>query len=232
MKQKLEVLELNNSKLSRRLFELENSTIQQINDLGQDLKRVESKVGRIDHKRVKKTLNKLAERLDGINVHEDKIKQIDVKMVDICETMEGMVSIIKDNGAQVKAQLEDRIESVIQDMEIFETQINRSNGEMSNHIASLQSHNEKIVDALKNFHAQQVQKFNTLSEWDEEDETEEIDDSESDIDQNQENMIPNIQGSPNFQSKALVNLLKSQGIKLQVPKMNNGRPKLSTSNKN
>ena len=216
MKQKWEVLELTVTKLSKRIQTLEESVSKKFSKTSEEFKKFDSKVTKLDQKLLKKVITKVNEKLELFANNDDKIKQIDLKMVDICETMEGMVQIIKDNGAQVRAQLEQRIESVTQDIEIFETQINRSNSEMTTQIQNLQTHNQRIVDALKNFHAQQIHKFNTLSECEEEDETEENDESEAE--QDQENMVPNKDSSNQFQSKTLVDLLKSQGVKLQLSK--------------
>jgi hypothetical protein len=150
---------------------------------------------------------------------------MEVKMVDICETMEGIVKIIKENAHQIRQDFDQRLEGVIQDIEIFETQINRSNSEMASQIKKIEEYNVKIVQALRNFHAQQIEKFGGLSECDEE--TEEVEEDDTD---NQENMEPNREHENQFQSKALVNLLKSKGIKLQMPKRKNSKNKLVGEN--
>ena len=140
------------------------------------MKKYESKITKISQKLVKKALGKIEDMLNQKQHEDEKIKQIDMKMVDMWETMEGMVHIFKDNTLQIKTQLEQKIESVTQDLEIFETQINRTNNEMATQLQSLQASNLKIIEGLKNFHSQQIQKFNSLSEWEEVDEQ---DDKES-----------------------------------------------------
>ena len=149
------------------------------------MKKNESRVSKLSQKLIKKSMSKLDDKINQTKHDEEKIKQIDLKMVDMCETMEGMVHIFKENTVQMRSQLEQKIESVSQDLEIFETQINRTNSEMANQLQNLQTSNLKIIEGLKNFHSQQIQTFNTLSECEEVDE---LEDEDEESEQEQENI--------------------------------------------
>lgn len=144
--------------------------------ISEEMKKYEAKTTKISQKLIKKAIGKIEDKLKDKQSDDEKIQQIDMKMVDMWETMEGMVHIFKDNTLQIRTQLEQKIESVNQDLEIFETQVNRTNNEMANQLQNLQASNLKIIEGLKNFHSQQIQKFNSLSECEEVDEQ---DDEES-----------------------------------------------------
>ena len=76
----------------------------------------------------------------------------------------------------------------------------------------LEIYNTKIANSLRYYYLEQVNKnAETLSECQEESE-------DSDTETEQENMHPNKLQSPEFKSQAIMNLLKSQGMKLQVGK--------------
>ena len=135
-------------------------------------------------------------------------------MVDMCDTLEGMVNIIKDNGNQIKQQLEDKINSVTEDLEIFETKINRSNSDIVVKIQSLADNNQRMIEAIKTLHAQQVYKLNGLIEEADED-VEEEGDIDSDTDQ--ENLVPNKDVTAKFKSKALKKLVQTSEAKQPNP---------------
>ena len=218
IRQRCEIIESNMSKfisnVKRDVGSFMETITNEITIIREDMKKNEAKINKLSQKLIKKVMNKIDSKVTQTNHDEEKIKQIDMKMVDMCETMEGMVWIFKENTVQIRAQLEQKIESVSQDLEIFETQINRTNSEMAAQLQNLQSSNLKIIDGLKNFHSQQIQKFNSLSEWEEVDELE-----NEESEDEQENIIPNKDTEHNLQSKALVQLLKAQNAKMKSGKV-------------
>jgi len=56
-------------------------------------------------------MSKINPIIDLPNHQEERIKQIDIKMVDICDTLEGMVHIIKDNGDKIKDEFSQKLEN-------------------------------------------------------------------------------------------------------------------------
>ena len=161
-----------------------------------------------------KVVAKINDRCTEFDTFENKIKQMDIKMVDMCDTLEGMVNIIKDNGNQIKQQLEDKINSVTEDLEIFETKINRSNSDIVVKIQSLADNNQRMIEAIKTLHAQQVYKLNGLIEEADED-VEEEGDVDSDTDQ--ENLVPNKDVTAKFKSTALKKLVQTSEAKQPNP---------------
>lgn len=98
--------------------------------------------------------------------------------------------------------------------------MNRSNVEIQTQLQNLQSHNDKIVNAIKTFQQMQMQRFDTLTECDEDEE----DERDSEPERDQENLQPNY--NQQYQSKALINLLKSNGIKIKpsAKQQSKGKP--------
>jgi hypothetical protein len=194
---------------------LENGVFKKMSKFDEDLLKTDSKVAKLDHKIMKKIMSKINDKLTVARVHENKIREIDTKMIDFIDTMEGMVQMVRENKSQITLQISQKIESVQQDMEIFETQMNRGQIEMSNQIKGLHVKFQKLDSGVKNFIAEQINKFDTVSECDDESSSENQDLSvNQDLEVNQENMVPN--RGPQLQSKAFMKLLKSQGIKVQL----------------
>jgi hypothetical protein len=129
--------------------------------------------------------------------------------------MEGMVQIIKDNGNRIQSQMEEKVESITQDLEIFQTDVNRTHSEMSLQMQNLYTQIQEVVNnegerdilrfnqfvrALKNIQNQQINEFHNMNVNDDEiiEETENSQlESDSDHDKNesptpdQENKVPN-----------------------------------------
>lgn len=182
---------------------------QKVTKMNEDLLKTDHRLAKLDHKIQKKIMSRINDKLSVAGTNESKIREIDTKMVDFIETMEGMVQMVKENKTQIITQIGQKIESVQQDMEIFETQMNRSQIEMSNQIKDLHTKFQKLDSGVKNFIAEQIKKFDTVSECDDESSSE-----SQEKEENQENMAPN--RNPQYQSKAFMDLLKSQGIKVQL----------------
>lgn len=155
-------------------------------------------------------MSKLSEFSSAFESNNEKINQLDLKMIDICDTMEGMVKIIRDNGAQIKHQLELKIENVTQDCEIFETKINRAYSEIASKIQGLAESNTLLI--------QQVFKLNDMIEEDDQENDSEDDEQEADSETDQENIVPNKDTTAHFKSKALSELIQSKDIKMKLAK--------------
>jgi hypothetical protein len=210
---------------------LENGVFKKMSKFDEDLLKTDSKVAKLDHKIMKKIMSKINDKLTVASVHENKIREIDTKMIDFIDTMEGMVQMVRENNSQITLQISHKIESVQQDMEIFETQMNRGQIEMSNQIKDLHVKFQKLDSGVKNFIAEQINKFDTVSECDDESSSENQDFSvNQDLEVNQENMVPN--RGPQLQSKAFMDLLKSQGIKVQLKEGKFGVGKSKVTNQN
>ena len=125
-----------------------------------------------------------------------------------------MVQIIKENSDKLKDQFDQRIDTIQSEFEV----LTKSNSEIYSKIMDLEAYNTKVGNALQNFYMEQINRFNTLSECDEENESEENNEEISECNPRQENIAPNSNFSPEFKSQALMNLLKSNKMAVQLTK--------------
>ena len=101
--------------------------------------------------------------------------------------MEGMVQIIKENSDRLKDQFDQRIDTIQSEFEV----LTKSNSEIYSKIMDLEAYNTKVGNALQNFYMEQINRFNTLSECDEDNESEENNEEISECNPRQENIAPN-----------------------------------------
>ncbi|CAI2366655.1 unnamed protein product [Moneuplotes crassus] len=214
LKKRTEILEKTVKNLTKNILTLENNNAKRLVNLSAGLEKVDANItkhnSQLETKIYKKIIPKLTEKLAAYEPFKKKIPEIDTKMVDICDTMEGIVHTIKETSEKIKAEFDQKIQSVQKDCEIFSTK----NSEIFSKIHELECENAKVLSQLKKFYMYQYDKFNTTQK----DEGSQSDEEESESQEEQENIAPNLTKFTQLKSKALLDLLKSNGMQAQISK--------------